>query len=269
MIDLHCHILPGIDDGPQSMDEALAMCRIAAADGIRTIVATPHCSRERHANDTATILPVYDLLKQRIREEGIELTLLVAGEMRIDPGLAFFMQENPLLCPGGRLVLVELPSETIPRFVVQFLFMLRLKGYIPVLTHPERNHAVQHQPGVVAEWIKGGAYTQVTAMSLTGEFGPEAQNTAFALLDRGQVHFVASDAHSSKWRSPVLSKAAAFLQERIGEEGARRLVEENPCRILAGWEPLRVDAVSSLKGRHTGKSRIPGYFGLDAGSGPV
>jgi protein-tyrosine phosphatase len=239
LIDVHCHILPGIDDGPKTLDDALAMCRIAAEDGIRTIVATPHCYRGRYANDASTILPVYDLLQRRIREEGIDLNLLVAGDMHIDPDLASFLQDNPSLCPGGRFVLIELPPETIPRFVREFLFALRLKGYTPILTHPERNRMIQRDPSLAEELVKGGTFTHVTAMSLTGEFGAEAQNAAFALLDRECVHFVATDAHSPAWRRPILSAAAALLRDRIGEEGARRLVEENPRRILAGQDPLQ------------------------------
>jgi len=246
VIDLHCHILPGIDDGPETIDEALEMCRIAVADGIRTIVATPHCYKGYYANDTSTILPVYDLLQQRIIEEGIDLNLLVAGDIHIDPDLALFLKDNPSLCPGGRFALVELPWDSIPRYVGKFLFSLCVKGFTPILTHPERNRAIQLHPELVEEWVTSGAFIQVTAMSLTGEFGPKSQDTAFALLDWGQVHFVATDAHSPSWRKPVLSDAAGLLRERIGEEGARRLVEENPRRILAGQDPLKTDTIQAI-----------------------
>jgi protein-tyrosine phosphatase len=245
LIDMHCHILPGIDDGPETLDDSLAMCRIAVEDGIHTIVATPHCYKGRYANDASTILPAYDLLQRRIREEGIDLNLLVAGDMHIDPALPSFLKDNLPLCAGGRFVLIELPSESIPRFVGEFLFSLRMEGFTPILTHPERNRMIQHHPALVEEWVKGGTFTQVTAMSLTGEFGAESQNAAFALLDRGDVHFVATDAHSVAWRRPVLSKAAALLRERIGEKEARCLVEENPRRILAGENPVACVSASN------------------------
>lgn len=238
MIDVHCHILPCIDDGPETLDGALAMCRIAVGDGIDTIVATPHCYKGRYANDASTTLPAYDLLKRRIEEEGIGLNLQVAGDMHIDPDLVVFLKENPSLSIGGRFVLVELPSESIPRFVPEFLFSLRLAGFAPILTHPERNRVIQRRPALVEAWMSSGIFTQVTAMSLTGEFGAEPQTAAFALLERGYVHFVATDAHSPDWRRPVLSGAAALLRSRIGAEGARCLVEENPRRILAGQDPL-------------------------------
>ncbi|MDA8125837.1 MAG: capsular biosynthesis protein [Deltaproteobacteria bacterium] len=242
---MHCHILPGIDDGPKTVDDALAMCRIAVEDGIHTIVATPHCYKGRYANDASTILPAYELLQRRIREEGLDLNLQVAGDMHIDPDLPAFLKDNPPLCAGGRFVLVELPSESIPRFVGEFLFSLRVAGFTPILTHPERNRMIQRRPALVEEWIKGGTFMQVTAMSLTGEFGAEAQNAAFALLDRGDVHFVATDAHSATWRRPVLSKAAELLRGRVGEKKARCLVKENPHRILAGENPLACASVYS------------------------
>jgi protein-tyrosine phosphatase len=246
LIDVHCHILPGIDDGPETLDGALAMCRIAVEDGIDTIVATPHCYKGRYANDASTILPAYDLLKRRVREAGIDLNLQVAGDMHIDPDLASFLKDNPSLCTGGRFVLVELPSDSIPRFVMEFLFSLRLAGFAPILTHPERNRVIQRRPALVEAWMSSGIFTQVTAMSLTGEFGADPQIAAFALLERGYVHFVATDAHSPDWRRPVLSKAAALLRERIGEEGARCLVEGNPRRILAGQDPVACASGSSV-----------------------
>lgn len=240
MIDLHCHILPGIDDGPRSIEDSLRMCRIAAEDGIHTVVATPHCYAGRYANDSSTILPVYERLRRRIREEDIGLDLRVAGDMHIDPDLATFLRDNPALCPGGRFVLVELPSEAVPRFIGQFLFALRVKGFTPILTHPERNRAIQKRPAVIEEWLPGGMLTQLTAMSLTGEFGDLAQRVSFEMLDRGCVDFVATDAHSPEWRRPLLSPVAALLRERIGEEGARILLEENPRRVLAGDDPLKI-----------------------------
>lgn len=222
------------------MDDALAMCRIAREDGIQTIVATPHCYRGRYENDASTIRPVYDLLKQRIEEEGIGLSLLMAGDIHVDPEIATFLEDNPSLCPGGHFVLIELPPEAIPPFVGNHFTALRFRGFTPILTHPERNHMIQQRPDLVGDWVQQGTLVQVTAMSLTGEFGDAAREAALALLDRGWVHFVATDAHSPAWRRPVLSRAAVLLRQRIGDEGMRRLLEENPRRMLAGLGPLGV-----------------------------
>lgn len=238
MIDIHCHILPGLDDGPETMEDALAMCRIAWGDGIRTIVATPHCYRGRYENDAATIRPVYDLLKQRIREEKIGLNLLMAGDVHVDPDIATFLENNPSLCPGGRFVLIELPPGAIPPFVGNHFAALRFRGFTPILTHPERNYMIQQRPNLVEDWVQQGTLIQVTAMSLTGEFGDTAREAALTLLDGGWVHFVATDAHSPAWRKPLLSGVAGLLRQRIGEAGARLLLEENPRRMLAGLDPL-------------------------------
>ncbi len=240
MIDLHCHILPGIDDGPENMEAALAMCRMACEDGIRMIVATPHCGNGRYVNDETSILPVYEKLRRRIREEKIGIELLVAGDIHIRPGLESFLEENRRLCLGGRFALVEWPPDIVPRFIDDFIFRMSLAGFAPILTHPERNRAIQRRPALLKQWLLGGGLTQITAMSLTGEFGPEARESALALLERGWVHCVATDAHSTGRRKPVLSKAAALLKEFIGKEDASRLLVENPRRILAGRQPLTV-----------------------------
>jgi protein-tyrosine phosphatase len=212
LIDVHCHILPGIDDGPETLDGALAMCRIAVEDGIDTIVATPHCYKGRYENDASTILPAYDLLKRRVREAGIDLNLQVAGDMHIDPDLASFLKDNPSLCTGGRFVLVELPSDSIPRLVPEFLFSLRLAGFAPILTHPERNRMIQHRPALVEEWMQSGTFTQVTAMSLTGDFGAEPRNAAFALLERGgsSPARIPSRAHPASLYKFLLAKHPAL-----------------------------------------------------------
>ncbi|MCK9230992.1 MAG: hypothetical protein M0Q23_08000 [Syntrophales bacterium] len=222
------------------MDDALAMCRIAWDDGIQTIVATPHCYRGRYENDAATIRPVYDLLKQRLQEEAIGLNLLMAGDIHVDPDIVAFLEDNPELCPGGHFVLIELPSEAVPPFVGNHFTALRFRGFTPILTHPERNRMIRQRPDLVGEWVRQGVFVQVTAMSLTGEFGDAAQTAALTLLDSGRIHFVATDAHSPTRRRPVLSGAAVLLRKRIGEKGTRRLLEENPRRMLAGLDPLEV-----------------------------
>jgi len=262
MIDLHCHILPGIDDGPQSVDAALSMCRIAAKDGIRTVVATPHCCDGRYRNDAASILPVFDLLRERIREEGIDLNLDVAGDIHIQPNLVSFLNDNECLRLGGRFVLVEVPSEVVPRLIGDFLFHLRVEGFSPILTHPERNRMIQRRPVILEDWIRCGGFTQVTAMSFTGDFGTEARDASFDLLNRGWVHCVATDAHSPAGRKPILSRALKLLKEYVGEEGAIRLVDGNPCRILAGEDPLTVLPLAQKGSKSNERGFFRKYFRL-------
>ncbi|MBN1547647.1 MAG: hypothetical protein JW902_13430 [Syntrophaceae bacterium] len=266
MIDVHCHILPGIDDGPATLEEALAMCRMAVADGIQSIVATPHCYHGKYPNDEASILPVYKDLRDRVREEGILLDLHVAGDVHIHPELPSFLKKNECLYLGGRFVLVEIPSDVVPRFIGEFLFNMRISGFIPVLTHPERNRTVQSNPQILDEWIAGGGLTQITAMSLTGDFGIEAKQTAFDLIDRGWVHCLATDAHSTGWRKPILSNALRSLIKYMGKEGANLLVKENPRRLISGYDPLPIFPRSREYGKslkiHKLKKyiRLPGFL---------
>ncbi|MDX9745501.1 MAG: CpsB/CapC family capsule biosynthesis tyrosine phosphatase [Syntrophales bacterium] len=264
MIDVHCHILPFLDDGPKTMDEALEMCRIASDDGIHTIVATPHCYQGKYPNSTTSILPVYEALRNKIRSIGIPINLHAAGEVHIDPDLVSFLEENPGLCIGGRFVLIEIHPDTVPPSIVNFLFHMRLAGFTPILTHPERNRMVQARPDILADWISGGGLVQITAMSLTGHFGSRARETVFSLLERGWVHCVASDAHSSTGRTPVLSGAVPLLDQHVGREGTEVLLEGNPRRMLDGRE-LSAVFPAAWPYRKTGMEMAPKKKSLLAG----
>lgn len=244
------------------MEDSLAMCRIAVEDGIGTIVATPHCYNGRYQNNASSIMPVYENLRSRIREDGIALDLCVAGDIHIQPDLLSFLKENSCLSLGGRFILVELPSEVIPRSLGDFLFRLRVEGFIPILTHPERNRTIQKQPSLLEDWIQGGGITQITAMSLTGDFGAEARGTSLSLLERGWVHCVATDAHSPVWRKPLLSGAVALLKNLVGDTGAQWLVEENPRRILAGEDPLTVFPMAQKDNNLPGHNFFSRHFRL-------
>jgi protein-tyrosine phosphatase len=266
MIDLHCHILPGIDDGPETMTEALMMCHIAIEDGIHTIVATPHCCNGQYHNDEHSIQPVYEDLKRCIQQNGMSLDLRMAGDIHIHPDLLLFLKENSCLTLGGRYVLVEFSSEVVPRFLKEFLLHLRLGGYTPILTHPERNRTIQKQPSLIKGWVQDGGVTQITAMSLTGHFGSKARRTAFYLLDRGWVHCVATDAHSATWRKPILSEAVTLLKNLVGDDGVQNLVKKNPWRILTGEDTVSVFPLTWNGNNSWGKSffrkysRLPQFF---------
>ena len=237
MIDLHSHILPGLDDGAKNIDEALEMCRIAQADGIHTLVATPHCRDGVYNNNQATILPALENLRDALQREGVALTLLPGIDILIYPGLIDFLDRNPHLLLGGRYVLLELPIESVPLHTLDFLFKMQLKGYTPIITHPERNSVIQNEPAIVEELVRVGALVQVTAMSLTGEFGGQARESAHRLVRSGLAHSIATDAHSPHRRPPVLSHGRKVLEEIVGPVEALKMVEEIPEKILRG-EPV-------------------------------
>lgn len=238
MIDLHCHLLPGIDDGPTSLADAVAMCRQAAADGCETLVATPH---QRH--------PMFEgLQRSRIEQAWRELTaalggtpqVLLGAEVRADSELLADLDRQPpevLSLAGSRYLLVELPRIEHGPSPEDLLHELQVAGWRPVLAHPEVLPWLAEDLDRLAELVAAGAMLQVTAAALTGEFGRYPGERAWQLVEADLVHFVASDAHSPTWRPPGLSAARAALQRHGGAALAARLLIDNPARVLAD-QPL-------------------------------
>jgi protein-tyrosine phosphatase len=240
MIDIHCHILPGLDDGPATREESLEMGRIAADEGVETLVATPHCLNGIYANDQGTILPGLTRLREALLENNIPITVLPGADIHLHSDLPSFLEANPALLLGERYFLLELPSQSLPPALPDFFFKFRLNGLVPVITHPERNPLVQEDPGLVVGWLQTGVLLQITAMSVTGGFGRRVQRCARFLITQGLAQVLASDAHSSDRRPPRLSRALALVEKWGGAALARDLVEENPRKILKG-EILRAD----------------------------
>lgn len=234
MIDIHCHILPGLDDGAKDMGEALEMCRVAQADGIGTIVATPHCRNGTYHNREKTILPVLDQMQEAVDKAGLTLRLLPGADLHIHPELITFLQQNPRLLLGGRYFLLELPAQSIPPYTREFIFKSLLAGYVPIITHPERNTVLQSDDHVIIDWVNAGALIQITAMSVTGDFGHQVQDCALKWVRSGLVHVIATDAHSAQRRPPVLSRTVKVLEESIGAEQTQTIIHDNPTKILKG-----------------------------------
>lgn len=245
MIDLHSHILPGLDDGAQNMDDALKMCRVAQADGIHTLVATPHCRIGVYQNDQTKILAALRSLQEALIREKISLKLLPGVDIFIHPEAIKFLDQNPRLLLGGRYALLELPAQSIPPYTRDFFFKMRLKGYTPIITHPERNSMIQSNPEILQELLHGGALSQITAMSLTGEFGERARESAARLAKSGLAQSIATDAHSPHRRPPILSKARKILEEIMGPGQALNMVEKTPEKILRG-EPMEDTQILKL-----------------------
>jgi protein-tyrosine phosphatase len=246
MIDLHTHILAGLDDGPETLDQSLAMCRIAAEDGITTVVATPHQRHEWWPNaDRATLKARFGDL--RAAADGV-VELALGAEIRVDSELLEDLDRLPggMLLPlaGSRYLLIEFPtvaSGPDPRTLVH---ELAVGGWWPVLAHPERIPWLAEAPEVLAALLDRGACVQLTAMSVTGDAGPAAMACAWALLDADLVHFIASDAHDTSERPPVLSAAFRAVADGWGEARALRLTEHNARAVLEN-RPLGTEAVKS------------------------
>jgi len=232
MIDLHAHILPGLDHGARDWDEALEMCRIAVDDGITVMAATPHVS-EAYPNTMETIVAAVDDLRRRLADAGIPLEIIVGGDYHIRPDLA---SENVLtLNRNGRYFLLEFPYEVVPPNVDAFVEVLvKKRGLIPVITHPERIPTLHRHEIRLEVMVQKGALVQITGDSLTGAFGPACRRSAEWMLRKGLVHVIASDAHWTDERPPRLSASRTVAARIVGEGAARRLVEDNPRAIIEG-----------------------------------
>lgn len=235
MIDLHCHILPGIDDGAGSMATALAMAKDAWNSGVRAIVATPHCAKPGGDNNfyTPELMLRFRQLQDEIRKNGIEL--------RIFPGMEVFATgEFPELLKNGKLttlgdsryMLVEFYFDESPEFIGQILRLVEEKGLIPVVAHPERYHCVQWEPELALGWADSGVVLQLNRGSIQGKLGQASMRCAWRLLHSGKVHVVASDAHGAQTRRAELRSVMLELGDRLSWAYASRLLIENPRNIL-------------------------------------
>jgi len=231
MIDLHTHILPGLDHGPGDWDEALEMCRIAVADGITTIAAAPHVS-EVFPNSSERIEAAIGELRLRLVAAGVPLTVVVGGDYHVRPDLS---PSNVLTLGGnGRYFLLEFPYQLLPPRADAFIRVLLQRGLTPIVTHPERTISLQNDWRRLEPLVKEGALVQITAGSLLGHFGPPAAAAAERFLKKGWVHLLASDAHWARERVPQLAEGRDAAARVLGTAGAQALVEANPLAVLDG-----------------------------------
>lgn len=240
MIDTHCHILPGIDDGPRDLAEALEMARIAVADGIQTIVATPHLDCERDALSPDFLRDQVARFNAALTEAQIPLTVLPGAEIRIGADLLERAKAGSLmtLADRGTHLLLELPFNSYPSYVPQLFFGLQLLGLAPILAHPERTALFRTHPEVIQGLVDRGALIQVNADSLTRWRDRTVRALAFDLLKHGAVHLLASDAHDTRHRPPQLSRARRALRRHGGDEVFARLTQTTPSRLLSA-QPAR------------------------------
>lgn len=252
MVDVHCHILPGLDDGPQGIDESLAMAESAIAEGITHVVATPHCSNE-FPFDFARVLRLREQLQAEL---GDRLRLATGCDFHLNPeNLEALRADASRFCINQHdYLLVEFNEISIPPAMDDTLHALQLRGVRPVITHPERNGILCRQPERLKKWVRLGCFVQVTAGSLTGGFGPRAQEDSLCWIARGLVHIVASDAHNTKRRPLRLQAAHDVVAEQFGDEKARALFFDNPMAAFEGRDLPHVpeipdDKVSSRRKR--------------------
>lgn len=236
MIDLHCHLLPGVDDGAKTMEEALGIATQLYEAGFKTVIATPHVLEGKDYLCPEKILNATDQLNESLSMHELPLGVLPGAENYIFPDMARWLAEGKLLTLGdkGRHLLVELPLFDIPPYTDQVFFDLQVAGITPVLAHPERNKRLLKEPERLFAWAGRGVLFQVDLRSLSGRYGPEAERFGLAMLESGLVHFVGSDAHRVARNEGAYRYELGQLLERIGERYFVAITSDNPQRILDG-----------------------------------
>ena len=235
MIDLHCHILPGVDDGAGSLDDACRMARLAAESGVSVIVATPHCNLPNQTPNyrSAELYQQFNNLNQVFREQKIPVQVL--------PGAEVFARDNlEELLAGHRVNTLNRSHYLLTEFyfgepanvLSSALRSVRRAGYIPVVAHPERYEAVQQDPGLAVGWFRDGYIIQLNKGSILGRLGSGAKHCAMWLLDHGFAHVIASDAHSPEYRTTYMKTLTNLLLDYYPEEYVRLLLVDNPQRII-------------------------------------
>lgn len=239
MIDIHCHILPNIDDGAKNTEMALEMAKVAVSEGIDTIIASPHHRNGHFENDKSSILIHVENLNTLLDAEQIPLTILPGQETRIFGEMVDSFLDNELLSLNNshQYLLVELSSSHVPRYINRLFFDLQQQGITPIIVHPERNTEIVENPEILYRLVKEGALTQVTAGSVTGHFGKKIQKFSINMINHHLTHFVASDAHNTTSRRFLLREAYEFIERECGSSH-RYLLQENPEFIVVGEMPI-------------------------------
>ena len=238
MVDLHCHYLPGVDDGAPDLQTGLALARAAVADGARVAVLTPHLFPGRWETPRGCLERRLRAFRRAALEAGIALEMHLGAEVRLLPeSLRLFEAgEIPELgtVGGRRVILLELPDGGIPAGALKAVEFLMHRGALPMLAHPERNKDVMRSAQRLRAFVDAGCLLQLTAASVCGGFGAAAHRASLEILEAGWATVVASDAHHPRHRPPALREARRALAARYGEEAARLLTQSNPAAIVAG-----------------------------------
>lgn len=257
MIDLHCHLLPDIDDGAADLAEALGMARVAVADGVTRLACTPHIYPGLYDNNGPAIVQAVERLQDDLDDAGIDLRLLTGADVQLAPEMVQGLRSGRLPClANSRYFLFEPPHHVAPLRMNDVIFELLAAGYVPIITHPERLTWIEERYDVICEAFDAGAWIQLTAGAVTGRFGRRAQYWSERMLDEGRVHLIASDGHSIRRRPPILSEARHAATVRIGEEAALDLVLTRPQGILLNRRP---EDMPPLAARRPPRQRASGW----------
>ncbi len=248
MIDLHCHLLPGIDDGAPDEAASVAMARRAVADGIEVVACTPHAYPGLYDNRAPEIQAAVASLQARLEEEDVPLRLTHGADIHLMPDVLQGLKTGRLPTLGGSRYLLLEPSHHVPPpHFEDHVWNLLASGYVPLITHPERLRWIDRHYPVFCRLAQRGAWMQITAGSLVGEFGRQARYWAERMLDEGWVHVLASDGHGVDHRPVTMAEAREAAARRLDEAEAWRLVRDRPAQILADTPPETVTPPPALR----------------------
>ncbi|MEM9656962.1 MAG: CpsB/CapC family capsule biosynthesis tyrosine phosphatase [Planctomycetota bacterium] len=234
--DVHCHCLPGLDDGPTSLGEAVGLCQALAENGLTTVVATPHqLGSYDRLNSAAVVDRAIAEMKEELDAAGVPLELLPGGDVRVDERLLKLLDSGEVISTAGagQHLLLELPHELYVD-PLPMIEMLAERGLQTIMTHPERHRYLAGSVGRLQTWVDEGAVLQITAGSLIGDFGRTAYNEAWRLVESGLVSLIATDAHDARRRPPRMREAIGVLSDRVGGDFARHVCIDNPLKVIGG-----------------------------------
>jgi len=254
LIDLHCHLLPGIDDGAPDLETSLEMARIAVAEGIGTVACTPHIYPGLYENNGPDILRRVASLQSELEGAGIPLTLVAGCDAHLTPTMVAELDSGhiPTLA-GSRYFLFEPPHHVAPPRLEETVRATMAGGYLPIVTHPERLSWIESHYETMKRLAAAGAWMQLTSGSVTGRFGKRAQYWSERMLDEGLVHLLATDAHNLRNRKPLIREAFDAVAARLGEQAARDMVETRPAIVLANADPETApETISAAPARPSG-----------------
>lgn len=240
MIDIHCHILPGVDDGAATFTESLKMAQNAYKEGVKKIIATPHHQNGKYNNFKSEIIQATAELNKYFQDQQVDVEILPGQETRIYGEMLEGIEKDEVMPLAGisTYVFVELPSDHVPGYTDQLLYDIQMKGLTPIIVHPERNSELLEQPDKLYKFVKNGASTQVTAASLVGYFGKKIQRFTTDLIEANLTHFIASDAHNTKSRTFKMEEAYEFIDGKYGTDTLYMFMD-NAEIILEGRDIYR------------------------------
>ncbi len=254
-IDIHSHILPDIDDGAKSLDVSISMAKMYVENGYNKVIATPHYFDINQSKSPSDLLEAKSILDKALLNEGIDLKILLGNEVYFsDDTLSDIQKKNAFTLNNTRYVLIEFPSTDIPNYTEDVIFSLQLKGYIPIISHPERNTRIMKSPNILYELVEKGVLAQLNIHSLTGLYGAKSMELSECLLKHNLIHFVATDSHSDGRRSPNVIKALKKLRKTVDSKLYDKIIYTYPealinNEVIITDQPLFIEKKESLKSK--------------------